>query len=118
MKLVWCLFFHLLLLPPPFCSQPTRTNTFYIAGLFPLNTDINLRARNTLGVYPRAAASYAVRQINQLGLLDAHNVTLSLEPLNSGCLGPASGAHGLIQALTFAMERGIHDTSGGEKNIH
>ena len=68
-----------------------------------------------LGIYPRSAAIYAVEQINQLGLLSAHNVTLSLEAFHSGCEGTTSGAQGLIEAVRFAEENHIYDTSGGEK---
>ena len=94
-----------------------RTSTFYITGLFPTESS-SLRVRDTLGIYPRAAAKYAEERINQLGVLDTHNVTLNLTVFNSVCGGPASGAHGLIQAVTFAMKCGVHDTSGagGEKS--
>ena len=89
-------------------------STFYITGLFPTESS-NLGVRNTLGIYPRAAARYTVQRINQLGLLAEHNVTLKLEAFDSGCQGIASGAHGLIQAVQFAKERGLHDNSAGEK---
>ena len=71
-----------------------------------------------LGIYPRAAAKYAVQRVNQLGLLADHNVTLKLEAFNSGCQGIASGVHGLIQAVQFAKTFGVYDTSAGEKSVY
>ena len=108
------LFLSLLLSPCSANGHPELT-TFYITGLFPTGSSDAL-VRNTLGIYPEAAAQYAVQQINRLGFLTEHNVTLKLESFNSGCRGIASGANGLIQAIQFAKERGLHDTSAGEKN--
>ena len=92
------------------CAEP---DVFYITGLFPTESSDN-RVRNTLGVYPRAAARYAVNRVNQLGLLDAHNVSLSLRSFDTSCERSASGAHELISAVRFATEQQVHDTSGGE----
>lgn len=83
-------------------------NTFYITGLFPTGSS-DPQMRETLGIYPRAAARFATQQVNQLGLLAKHNVTLKLESFNSGCQGIAFGAYGLIQAIQLARSIGLHD---------
>ena len=112
--MLFCLLISCFLLQSLHCGHAEQ-DTFYITGLFQTESR-NRRLRNTLGVYPRAAARYAVRRINRLGLLDAHNTSLVLREFSSSCVSPASGAHGLIEAVRFAMEtRRVHNTSGGEK---
>lgn len=96
---------------------PPEASTFYITGLFPTESN-DPQVRNALGIYPRAAAKYAVQRINQLGILAHHNVTLKLEAFASGCQGIASGAHGLIEAVQFAKRFGVYDTSTGEKSVY
>ena len=102
-----------LLLPPSSAAGQPELNTFYIIGLFPTGSS-DPQVRNALGIYPRAAAQYAVQRVNQLGVLAEHNVTLKLESFNSGCQGIASGTHGLIQAILFARRLGVYDTFTGE----
>ena len=111
--MLFCLLISCFLLQSLHCGNAEQ-GTFYITGLFQTESS-NRRLRNTLGVYPRAAARYAVRRINRLGLLDAHNTSLVLREFSSSCVSPASGAYGLIGAVRFAMERRVHNTSGGEK---
>ena len=109
-----CLFSLLsLLLSPSLAIGQPELSTFYIIGLFPTGSS-NPQVKNALGIYPRAAAQYAVQRVNQLGLLTEHNVTLKLEAFNSGCQGIASGTHGLIEAVLFARRFGVYDTSTGE----
>ena len=93
------------------CGGYARTNTFYTMGLFPTESR-DPYVRNMLGIYPRAAARYALERINQLGVLNAHNLTLNLTVFDPGCRSPDSGARGLIQAVRFAKKLGIHDTTG------
>ena len=109
-----CLFslLSLLLLPTLIVGQ-SELSIFYITGLFPTGSS-DPQVKNALGIYPRAAAQYAVQRVNQLGLLSEYNVTLKLETFNSGCQGIASGTHGLIQAVLFARRFGVYDTSTGE----
>lgn len=105
-----------LLLSPSSVSGRSELSTFYITGLFPTGSS-SPQVKNALGIYPRAAALYAVQRINQVGLLADHNVTLKLEALNSGCQGIASGTQGLIEAVQFARRLGVYDTSAGEKSF-
>ena len=109
--------FYLSLVLSLYWVGDARISSFYITGLFPTESK-DIRTRNELGIYPKVAAKFAVARINQLGILDAHNVSLKLEVFDSHCQSSASGAHGLIQAVRFAKERGIHDTSnsGGENS--
>ena len=62
----------------------SRGAKFYIGGLFPNNVaDVQDRLR--LGVYPEMAAQLAVLQVNQAGLLAAHNVSLELLSFGTSC---------------------------------
>lgn len=113
---ILCLF---LVLQLTFCKGDHKPTTFYITGLFPTDSR-DQRVKNALGIYPRAAARYAVEEIIQLGLLEAHNVTLELESLPSGCEDAASAGQGLIQAAKLLKkEYGIpsDDDPVGEDNF-
>lgn len=58
--------------------------TFFIAGLFPSNI-ADPQDRIRLGVYPELAARLAAQQVNEGGLLSAHNVSLELLSFGTGC---------------------------------
>lgn len=56
---------------------------FYIAGLFP--SDIaDPQDRTRLGVYPELAARLAAQQVNEGGMLSAHNISLELLSFGTG----------------------------------
>ena len=65
-------------------SVDATLQKFYIGGLFPSDV-ADLQDRLRLGVYPEMAARLAVRQINEDGLLSAHNVSLEMLSFGTSC---------------------------------
>ena len=66
------------------CSAEDQERKFYIAGLFPSDIE-DPQDRTRLGVYPELAARLAAGQVNEGGLLSAHNVTLEVLSFGTGC---------------------------------
>lgn len=79
-KLLLCIF---MLLAVASRLDATRRK-FYIGGLFPSDV-ADLQDRLRLGVYPEMAARLAVRQINEDGLLSAHDVSLEMLSFGTSC---------------------------------
>lgn len=105
------LLFLVCTLSPAFATL--STNTFYLTGLFPLDSR-DARTQLDLGIYTKAAAEMAVRDINRVQLLGSHNFTMKLIPLNSGCQ-KATSANALVEMVEFLKETNEFE---GERNLN
>ena len=104
MKLLCFIIFLLLLTSlTSIVAVQAELQKFYIGGLFPNNV-ADLQDRLRLGVYPEMAAQLAVLQVNQAGLLAAHNVSLELLSFGTSCDQEAA-VYAYLQLVVKAKEK-------------
>ena len=87
---------------------------FYIGGLFPSDAE-DPDTRMALGQLPELAAKLAVRHVNEMKVLVAHNVSLEMISFSTACNKDA-GIYAYLQ-LMQSLKRKSQSSKSSRENL-